>query len=586
MILKILFKIRYTLYSLLIKKMSDTKNSKDTPNQNKRNTDMLTDCPVEMLAHQKQHVQNIWDALVRRQQFSFIETSQTGLGKTFIILNLLYSLQKKYNMKAFLVAPSDTSLRNDSGWLPLAEKFGVKFIEATTYSALRGKSGNVKHDWIKPDPNNKKNWICTDKFMQLCKRGVFFIFDESHHVKNHTSSQSRLAISMVRTAKRYRDTCRVALVSHTPGESDLHAYNLLQMAGVMTRPELIHHIPFTRDYEYEEHGLGELIRLCLAIDPSQREFIENMLFRICKKKALEMCKSLYQRVIRQRLTFSMIAPEESYKVERLNAFLEIDPEQLANMEHGVDVLARAVDYRNGEVGDRADWDLANVALGIRAIERAKLPAIARYVVSEYKRNPNKKFIISCGSFGVENQYILQNLIYRNKTREFYIDIFKMLKKENSMWKNIPSDIINYYLIPMLTEKVNDADVLNGKTNKNDRLELIRSFQSSSDKTWCLIVTPGLASESISLHDVHGNHPRELIISPTYFFNQIVQGVGRITRIGTKSDCKISLVYGKGIDQEQSIFQIMMRKSVTARDLLSEGQNVVFPNEYPTWIENE
>lgn len=551
---------------------------------NSKNSDMLSDCPIKMLPHQEEHVKGIWNSIVNKQQFSFVETSQTGLGKTFVILSLLYSLQKKYGMKAFLVAPSDTSLRNDDGWLAHGKKFGISFTEATTYSALRGKSGKVSHNWLTRDPNNKKIWICTDDFIKLCKKGAFFIFDESHHLKNATSSQSHMAAAMVRTAKMYRDTCRVALVSHTPGESDKHCYNLLQMSGIITRPELVHHIPFTRDYEYENHGLGQLIRLCLALDPTQKNNIEDMLHPMSKGRALIICKELYQRIIRQRLSFSMTAPVETYKIERLNSFLEINAENLANMEHGVDILSRAVAYRNGEIGEQAEWDLAGVALGIRAVERAKIPAIARYIVSAYKRNPSKKFIVSCGSFGVENQYMLQDLVYRNRAREEYISIFEMLKKESSVWKNMPNDIINYKLIPLLTNKVYDSQILNGKVSKERRLEIIREFQAPSNKSWCLIVTPGLASESISLHDTHGNYPRELLISPTYFFNQIVQGVGRITRIGTKSDCKISLVYAKGIRVEQQILDSMMRKSGSARDLLTEGQHVVLPNEYTTWIE--
>ena len=43
-------------------------------------------CPISLYPHQEEHVNKIWKLLVKDQVFSYLDTSQTGLGKTITTL--------------------------------------------------------------------------------------------------------------------------------------------------------------------------------------------------------------------------------------------------------------------------------------------------------------------------------------------------------------------------------------------------------------------------------------------------------------------------------------------------------------------
>jgi hypothetical protein len=221
---------------------------------------------------------------------------------------------------------------------------------------------------------------------------------------------------------------------------------------------------------------------------------------------------------------------------------------------------------------------------LKLIERGKLLAIAKYVLKAVKKHPHKKFVISCGARGIEHQDILRKIIYRESNKSDYEDIFTELKEKNPHWKRLPKDMVNY-IGDLVEEKVSPV-VINGKTSKKERVNILRKFQENSSKTWCLIISPGTGSESLSLHDRHGGKDREMLIVPDYFFSRLVQNTGRVVRVGMKSDVKVLIVYSKGASLETSILNSMVKKSKTAKDLLSEDQEVLFPAEYPYWIEGK
>ena len=202
------------------------------------------ECPIKLLPHQISHTEAIWRAYTKDRIFSAVQSCQTGLGKTFCSLYIAWQLQKRYGTKVFLVAPSDASLHNDDGWLHHAKVNGIEIEYATTYSSLRGGQGKVKHKWLIPDPDDKKNWVASKHFEKLCKQGVFLIFDESHHTKNLSMTHFACA-ALVKMAKKYRDTCRVALISHTPGDKTEHVVQLLRMTGIITHKQLFRHLPFS-----------------------------------------------------------------------------------------------------------------------------------------------------------------------------------------------------------------------------------------------------------------------------------------------------------------------------------------------------
>ena len=532
---------------------------------------------IELLSHQENHVKKIWKLLTKNRVFSFVDTSQTGLGKTITSLYLAKELQTKYNTKVMIVAPSETSLENDDGWLEHSKEYGINVEIATTYSQLKSNKGKK---WVIQDKEDKKNWVATKEFSELCEKGLFIIFDEFHHTKNESITHFACA-ALVRAAKRYRKYCRVALLSHTPGDKKEHYPQILRMTGIISAKKMFKHIAFTSNFDTENYGLGELAKTCSKLNPKHQAEIYGMMEQMSKNKSFIISKELYDCYIRHLITFAMPVPDKK-KTTMLNAFLETDEQSLRLLEKGISILSNAVNWNsdNGEVGDAATWNIANVGNSLKLIERGKLFMMARYVINEVKKNPKKKFIISCGARGIEHHDILSKIIYKKTVREDYQDMIDEIKKKTK----IPRDVLNL-IFDKVKEKVKPK-VLNGKTDKADRIRIIREFQADNSKTWCLIISPGIGSESISLHDKHGNRPRDMLIVPSYYLSRTIQSAGRIDRVGMKSEAKVMMVYSKEAEVETNILNSMIKKSKTARDLIAKGQKVTFPGEYPFYIEGK
>ena len=542
------------------------------------------ECPVNLEDHQVENVKKMWDTL--SSHFSTINSSGGGGGKTHVALCIAWWLQRAYGMKVMVVGPNDSSLTSADSWGFWAKEYDIDLEIATTYTMLRGGQGSVSHDWLIPNKYDKTDWKASKSFEKLCEQGLFIIFDEFHKATRKSITHNACA-ALVRCAKKYR--CRVALLSYTPGDRPEHVTQILRMAGIVSSDRMFKYIPISGEYRVDKFGLGELTQTCKkfakmtgkVIDPSDFDF-EN----INAKKSHVIALKLYNTYIRPVITHAMPKPEMNVKVEMLNAFLETDGKSLELLEQGILMLRGAVAWNANlqQVGDQNEWSLANIGNALKMIEQGKLLSIARYVREESMKFPNKKFVISCGARGIEHHDILKTILYKEYVPDMYKDIIWELKKTNENWRKLPKDMMNY-ILDFLKCRVH-PDVLNGQLGKRERNQVLSKFQENSNNSWCLIISPGIGAEQISLHDRFGGRSREMLILPDYWFGRNVQLTCRIVRVGMKSDAKVLIVYSKNGSLETSILNSMVQKSKTSRDIMSEGQELVYPGEYNFWIQGD
>jgi superfamily II DNA or RNA helicase len=80
----------------------------------------------------------------------------------------------------------------------------------------------------------------------------------------------------------------------------------------------------------------------------------------------------------------------------------------------------------------------------------------------------------------------------------------------------------------------------GEQTIEERNKIIENFQSNHSKIIvCNIKAGGIG---ISLHDIHGGHPRVSLISPTWSSIDLIQALGRIHRAGGKSKSLQRIIY--------------------------------------------
>lgn len=170
-----------------------------------------------------------------------------------------------------------------------------------------------------------------------------------------------------------------------------------------------------------------------------------------------------------------------------------------------------------------------------------------------------------------------------------VPIFKDLAQEGLDNGYSIAIFVNYReTMDHLCNLLNTACVIHGDQTLEERIENIKEFQSNKSKIIISIVQAG--GVGISLHDIHGEHPRMSIISPSFSGQDLVQCLGRIHRAGSKSPAIQKIVFCAKTFEE-TICGIIMNKlrnlsGINDGDLVGPNIPVEKVNEYNKMIEDE
>lgn len=112
-------------------------------------------------------------------------------------------------------------------------------------------------------------------------------------------------------------------------------------------------------------------------------------------------------------------------------------------------------------------------------------------------------------------------------------------------------------------------LIHGDQTMEERQSCIDDFQSNRSKIIICIIQAG--GVGISLHDIHGGHPRMSVISPTWSGQDTQQVLGRIHRAGSKSPALQRIVFVAGTYEEDICYLIQKKltniSGINDRDLL-------------------
>ena len=111
-------------------------------------------------------------------------------------------------------------------------------------------------------------------------------------------------------------------------------------------------------------------------------------------------------------------------------------------------------------------------------------------------------------------------------------------------------------------------LIHGDQTMVERQDSINAFQSNRSRIIISIIQAG--GVGISLHDIHGGHPRMSVISPTWSGQDMQQVLGRIHRAGSQTPALQRIVFCAGT-YEQEICELIQAKltnisSINDRDL--------------------
>jgi superfamily II DNA or RNA helicase len=120
-------------------------------------------------------------------------------------------------------------------------------------------------------------------------------------------------------------------------------------------------------------------------------------------------------------------------------------------------------------------------------------------------------------------------------------------------------------VKLFLQEFPDAAVIVGGQTGDERERNVESFQSNEKRIIVCNIAAGGAG--VSLHDVHGGHPRMTFINPTYNPVDHIQTLGRVHRNGSQSNAVQRVLVSAGTIEEE-IISIIERKCLQYNTLHS------------------
>jgi hypothetical protein len=138
--------------------------------------------------------------------------------------------------------------------------------------------------------------------------------------------------------------------------------------------------------------------------------------------------------------------------------------------------------------------------------------------------------------------------------------------------------VNFHeTLELVARALNVTCVIHGKQTLAERNAAVADFQANRARIiLCNIHAGGVG---ISLHDLHGEHPRASIISPTWSAQDFVQCLGRIDRAGTKTCTVQKIIFCAGT-VEKRICKVLLGK-LDNLSLLNDGDLDTYPVDLDT-----
>ena len=109
-------------------------------------------------------------------------------------------------------------------------------------------------------------------------------------------------------------------------------------------------------------------------------------------------------------------------------------------------------------------------------------------------------------------------------------------------------------------------IIRGGQSIEERQKNIDDFQANRSKLIIVMIQAG--GIGVSLHDLHGKHPRMSIISPTWSGQDLKQVLGRIHRAGSKTPAIQKIVFVK--DTEEENICTLIKKKLTNIQAINDG----------------
>ncbi len=416
------------------------------------------------------------------------DLSGTGTGKTYMAC----AIARHINAPVYIVAPKSVK----PSWIKILTEMGVKNYVLLNYEQLvRGNTKRCPYICKKSllDPRTKTR-VEKDMLFWLLPSDAFIIFDESHKCKGMKSATGELLLSAFKQGFKFLTVSATQAVNAL----DMFVYgHILGEHSFMdeTRDEngKVHKNFYDWCREFGGSWTKERVGFeCDGTTPTS------------KTRMKELHDRLFKLGIARRLTSADFG----------NSFAEnhIMPSVFDMGSNGdqINDIFETMESEIAELTKRGQNYSAHIFAAItrarRQAEILKAPTIVEQILTHYD----------------EGKSIAVFVNYRSTVEAI------VKRVEDELGKNT-------------------CAVVQGGQKDRERQANIDAFQNNTKRI--IICNMAAGGVGISLHDIHGDHERVSIISPSYSAIQFIQALGRIHRAEGKTPCSQYIVYCAGTIEE-------------------------------------
>jgi len=460
-----------------------------------------------LLPPQVPHVTKLVDALHLTGHAE--DLSDTGTGKTYSGA----AVARELNVPFLVICPKIVI----PAWERILRDFKIKALGVVNYERLtRGNKNSVFTTWaqVPTDRFNIDGSPVMDEQLQFTTKlppNALIILDEVHECKGLESIKSELLIAATRQGFKRLKVSASAATNITEMKAFGYSARLHNFTNANT---------FKRHFAVENGAEWTGSFGNITFDPAAPEAREGMkkvhTFLYDKERSASRLTKKDMRAYFKEDHIMATALGMGTNTSKINNVYD-------RMQYELDKLEeRAADY--------SQHVFAIMMKARRKAELLKCPTYIKRILDHLRDGSSVAVFLN---FNESIEAIKERLEKEFKKKTFIADYGKL----------------------------SIAEIRGGQNSKNpesdkNRQNNIDRFQNDSARViLCNIAAGGVG---VSLHDLHGNHPRVSIISPSYSAVRILQALGRIHRADAKTDALQEIVFAAATIEEQACQRVQAR----------------------------
>jgi superfamily II DNA or RNA helicase len=503
----------------------------------------------KLLSYQIPHKMQLHECLLLRNRV--IDASDTGAGKTYVAI----SECKDLKLRPFIICPKSVI----SVWVDVCKLFGVEYLGIANYEMLKGcKYYNLDYEATKcpymdlifenvEDKKKKnikekeKNKIVLNMGKKIsmenklkhdsAKKNDHIIDDEEENGDDNASEDSDIKTSKKVRYQFYLPDDVIVIFDEAHRCKNLTSQTSKLLLGLSECKNKIMILSATITDKikcFKPFG----IFFGFYLDPKQFNMWINKLYKINKNK-YQKSETSDSDLIKLDIIHHKIFPNYGSRI-RISELGDLFPKN--------QIIASCYYLENHAEIEKVYNEINNALAELATKEHYALPLPA---------------LIYCR----QKIEMLKVTLFMDLANEHLEDGYSVVIFVNYL------ETMNYLCYHMKKEidKYGLSIIVGGQTI-SERKANIDDFQNNTNK-FC-ISTLESGGIGISLHDIHGGHPRVSLISPSWTSISIRQACGRIHRAGAKTPALQKIVY-VAKTYEEDICKLIKAK-LTVIDSINDG----------------